>query len=134
MLTIAREDLSTADALAQAQIIAGMAFNPWNTTDEFRPLGNLNRARKAVYDSSSAHRLGYRFQSQSPLRNVLIGAVVRKIFGVVNRYIPWHRLPVRLGLLNLEVFRYILRARNLLDSEVPEAPPAARPRAARPAR
>jgi len=127
VLTIAREDLSTPDALAQAQIIAGTAFNPWNTTDEFRPLGNLNRARKAVYDASSAHRLGYRFESEPPLRNVLIGAVVRKLFGVVNRYIPWHRLPVRLGLLNLEVFRYILRAKNLLDSELREAPPQARP-------
>ena len=127
VLTIARGDLSTADALAQAQIIAGMAFNPWNTTDEFRPLGNLNRARKAVYDASSAHRLGYRFQNQPPLRNVLIGAVVRKVFGVVNQYVPWHRLPVRLGLLNLEVFRSILRARNLLDSEIREAPPQARP-------
>ena len=84
-----------------------MAFNPWNTTDEFRPLGNLNRARKAVYDASSAHRLGYRWETQPPVRNVLIGAAVRKTFEVVNRYVPWHRLPVRLGLLNLEAFRQV---------------------------
>jgi hypothetical protein len=31
-------------------------FNPWNTTDEFRPLGNLNRARKVAYDASAACR------------------------------------------------------------------------------
>ena len=39
---------------AQARIIDATAFNPWNTTDEFRPLGNLNRARKAAYDASAA--------------------------------------------------------------------------------
>ncbi len=64
---------------------------------------------------------------------MVIGAVVRKVFGVVNRYVPWHRLPVRLGLLNLEVFRYVLRARNLLDSEV-RGGPAAGQAAARPPR
>ena len=127
VLTLARGDQSTPDALAQAQIIARMAFNPWNTTDEFRPLGNLNRARKAVYDASSAHRLGYRWENQPPVRNVLIGAAVRKLFDVVNRYVPWYRLPVRLGLLNLEAFRSVLRARNLFDSEIREAPPRARP-------
>ncbi len=104
-----------------------LAFNPWNTTDEFRPLGNLNRARKAVYDASSAQRLGYRFQAQPPVRNVLFGAAVRAMFALVNRYLPWHRLPVRLGLLNIEALRYVLRARNLLDSQPREAPPRARP-------
>ncbi len=127
MLTLRRGDLSTADALAQAQIIEKTAFNPWNTTDEFRPLGNLNRARKAVYDAGSAQRLGYRFESDTPVRNVLVGAAVRAVFPVVNRYRPWYRLPVRLGLLNLEALRYVLRARNLLDSEVREAPPQPRP-------
>ena len=127
MLSVARGDLSTPEALAQAQIIAQMAFNPWNTTDEFRPLGNLNRARKAVYDASSAHRLGYRWETQLPVRNVLIGVAVRKTFEVINRYVPWHRLPVRLGLLNLEAFRQVLRNRNLFDSQPREAPPRARP-------
>ena len=127
VLTLAREDLSTVDALAQAQIIDMLAFNPWNTTDEFRPLGNLNRARKAVYDASSAQRLGYRFQAKPPVRNVLFGAAVRAMFALVNRYLPWHRLPVRLGLLNIEAFRYVLRARNLFDSQPREAPPRARP-------
>jgi hypothetical protein len=127
VLTLARTDLSTVDALAQAQIIDAMAFNPWNTTDEFRPLGNLNRARKAVYDASSAQRLGYRWQTETPARNVLLGAVIGAMFKVLNRYVPWYRLPVRLGLLNVEVLRHVLRARNLFDSEVREAPPEARP-------
>ncbi|HEX4661004.1 MAG TPA: peroxidase family protein [Streptosporangiaceae bacterium] len=127
VLTLARTDLSTADALARARVIDTTAFNPWNTTDEFRPLGNLNRARKAVYDASSAQRLGYRFQTQPPLRNVVIGGAVRAVFGVLNRRVPWYRLPVRLGLLNVEALRYVLRARNLLDSELREAPPMPRP-------
>ena len=127
VLTLPRGDLSTVDALAQAQIIDAMAFNPWNTTDEFRPLGNLNRARKAVYDAGSAQRLGYRWQTQPPVRNVVFGGATRTVFALVNRYVPWYRLPVRLGLLNVEAFRYVLRARNLFDSELREAPPAARP-------
>jgi hypothetical protein len=126
-LTIGRRDVSTVDAIAAARVIDGLAFNPWNTTDEFRPLGNLNRARKAVYDAGSAHRLGYRWQTQTPLRNAVAGTVVRSGFRLVNRFVPWHRLPVRLGLLNLDAFRYVLRRDNLLDSELREAPPAARP-------
>jgi hypothetical protein len=127
VLTLPSGSLSTASALAQAQVIEKMAFNPWNTTDEFRPLGNLNRARKAVYDASSAQRLGYRWQSETPVRNVVAGAAVRAAFQAVNRFIPWYRLPARLGLLNLEALRHVLRARNLFDSEVREAPPRARP-------
>jgi Animal haem peroxidase/Catalase len=127
VLTLARGDLSTVEALAQAQLIDAMAFNPWNTTDEFRPLGNLNRARKAAYDASSAQRLGYRWQTETPVRNVVIGGAVRAAFQALNRYLPWYRLPVRLGLLNIEALRYVLRARNLFDSEVREAPPQVRP-------
>jgi len=127
VLTLERGDLSSVDALAQAQVIERTAFNPWNTTDEFRPLGNLNRARKAVYDASSAQRLGYRFQADPPVRNVVIGAGVRAMFAVINRYVPWHRLPTPLALLNLEAFRYVLRTRNLFDAQFREAPPKARP-------
>jgi Animal haem peroxidase/Catalase len=127
ILTIGRRDLSTIEALAEARVIDTLAFNPWNTTDEFRPLGNLNRARKAVYDAGSAHRLGFRWESKPPLRNEVAGAAVRKGFRLVNRYVEWHRLPVPLGLLNLEAFRYVLRKQNLFDSQVREAPPTARP-------
>ena len=37
-------------------------------------------------------------------------------FNVVNRVVPWHRLP-HSGLLNLSVYRDKLRAKNLLDTE-----------------
>jgi hypothetical protein len=39
-----------------------LAFNPWNTTEDFRPLGNLNRVRKAAYGTSAAYRKGYVWQ------------------------------------------------------------------------
>ena len=50
--------LDGAEAAAAARRIEDLAFNPWYTTEEFRPLGNLNRARKAAYEASGAHRLG----------------------------------------------------------------------------
>ncbi len=127
VLTLPQTDLSSIDALATARVIDATSFNPWNTTDEFRPLGNLNRARKAAYDASAAHRLGHRWESPPPVRNVVIGAAARAGFRVLNRRVEWHRLPVRLGLLNLEAFRHELRLRNLLDTELREAPPSARP-------
>jgi hypothetical protein len=127
VLTLPQSDLSSVDAIAQQRVIDALAFNPWNTTEEFRPLGNLNRARKAAYDASSAHRLGTRWETPPPLRNVVLGAGARGAFGVINRRVEWHRLPVRLGLLNLEVFRHQLRAKNLLDTQRRDAPPTARP-------
>jgi hypothetical protein len=126
ILTISRRDVADAEHRTQAGLIEAMAFNPWNTTEEFRPLGNLNRARKAAYDASAAHRLGQRWRTDPPLRNrVLLGAA-RAGFTTLNRFIEWHRLPVRLSLLNLTTFRDVLRRQNLIDTEGREAPPKAR--------
>src|SRR6185369_6443662 len=97
-LAISKPATGIAEAFTNTRLIDEMAFNPWNTTDEFRPLGNLNRARKAVYDAGSAQRLGYRWQTQPPPRNVVLGAATRAMFALVNRHVPWYRLPVRLGL------------------------------------
>jgi hypothetical protein len=33
-----------------------LAFNPWNTPPEQRPIGGINRLRKPVYDTISAYR------------------------------------------------------------------------------
>jgi len=125
-LTIPRQDLAVAEARAAERRVEELVFNPWNTTDEFRPLGNLNRSRKAAYEASGAHRLGHRFVTPVPRRNVVAGAAVRAAFRAVNRRVPWHRLPVPLGLLNLNALRQALRRRNLVDTEIREAPP--RPR------
>ncbi|NKZ02328.1 peroxidase family protein [Actinomadura latina] len=126
-LTIPGQDLDTADARAAAARIDELAFDPWNTTDEFRPLGNLNRARKAAYEASSAHRRGFRFSAPPPKRNVVAGRLLRSGFRALNRRVPWHRLPTSAGLLNLETVRQELRRRNLIDTEAREAPPDARP-------
>jgi hypothetical protein len=93
-------------------MIEELAFNPWNSTDAFRPLGNLNRARKSAYDASSAHRLGYRWITTTPLRNRILAAVVPPVFAIINRIVEWHKLPLRLGLLNLLSFRFVLRKKT----------------------
>jgi hypothetical protein len=127
VLTIGRRDLGAAGAEVTRRAVDAMAFNPWNTTDSFRPLGNLNRARKAVYDAGVAHRLGYRWRTDPPLRNLVVGGAARRLFSVLNRRVEWHRLPVGLSLLNLEAFRHELRRRNLIDTEPHEAQPRPRP-------
>jgi hypothetical protein len=128
-LTLPRRYTGDAEAEAESErrVIEGMGFNPWNTTDEFRPLGNLNRARKAIYDASAAHRQGLRWKApQPPLRNRLIGGSLRNILRRVNRTRPWHKLPLWLSLLNLDALRDDLRAWNLHDTEPREAPPQTR--------
>ncbi|MFE0381752.1 peroxidase family protein [Streptomyces inhibens] len=122
-LTIPRQDVDTATARAAALRVEQLAFNPWNTTEEFRPLGNLNRARKAAYEASSALRQGHRFLTEEPRRNVVLGIPLRAGFRALNRFVPWHRLPTRLSLLNLVALRQALRRDNLIDTEIPEAPP-----------
>ena len=126
-LTLKQTDITSIDAQASAAAIDSLAFNPWNTTEDFRPLGNLNRARKAAYDASAAHRSQTRWLTEPPCRNVVFSAVARRAISVANRGIPWYRLPLHFAVLNLDVFRRLLYARNLFDLEPPEAPPRARP-------
>ena len=126
VLTVPRGDVTTPEAQTTSRAIDALAFNPWNTTDDFRPLGNLNRARKAAYDASAAVRGGVRWRTEVPRRNEVLGAGARAAFSVVNRVVPWHRLPVRTSVLNLEAFRHVLRKQNLIDTEQREAPPRAR--------
>lgn len=52
-LTIPQQDLLSDSAQTTRQEVDKLAFNPWNTTPEFRPLGNLNRARRIVYSASA---------------------------------------------------------------------------------
>lgn len=127
ILTIPAGDVTSVAAQAAGRAVDGLAFNPWNTTEDFRPLGHLNRARKAAYDASAAHRTETRWHTPVPLRNAVLGSGARAAFSLVNRRIEWHRLPVRAAVLNLDGFRHVLRERNLIDTEEREAPP--RPRA-----
>jgi hypothetical protein len=37
------------------------------------------------------------------------------VYKSINNFIPWHKLPTYLGVLNLSAFRYELRQKNLHD-------------------
>src|ERR1044072_6333433 len=123
-LTISKGDVGCAASRANSRAIDGFAFNPWNTTDEFRPLGNLNRPRKAAYDASAGHRLQTRWHRDPPLRNKIFGGLALATYRFVNRFVEWHKLPLTFSLLNLAMFRHVLRRANLIDTNPPEAPTA----------
>jgi hypothetical protein len=53
-LVISQQVLDSTDGKLQADMVAAMAFNPWNAPAAFRPLGNLNRVRGVVYGRSAA--------------------------------------------------------------------------------
>ncbi|GLZ02155.1 peroxidase family protein [Actinoplanes sp. NBRC 103695] len=105
---------------------ANLSYNPWNTSEDFRPLGNLNRVRRAAYDASAAHRNQERWITEAPLRNTVFSGIAGRIFATANRFVPWHRMPGALALLNLASFRDVLRRDNLLDTEARDAPPRVR--------
>jgi hypothetical protein len=121
-LVIPRQNIDNLEGQAVEEKVDQLAFNPWNTTAAFRPLGHINRARKTVYVASSAHRLGLRFLTEGVLRNRIFGALARAGFRVLNTMVPWHRLPDTLATLNLLAFRHTLRAQNLYDTEDRDAP------------
>jgi hypothetical protein len=43
----------------QQSVFANLSWNPWNTLDDHRPLGGINRARQRVYRDSFALRHGF---------------------------------------------------------------------------
>ena len=126
-LVIPRQDTRSAEAAETARAVEQITFNPWHTTDDFRPLGHINRARKAVYQASAAHRSGLRFHEDPPLRNRIATRITSALFKLINRRWEWHRLPLMFALLNLSLLRHELRQENLIDTAPREAPPQADP-------
>ena len=55
-LVIPRQDLDAEQARALEVEIEKLAFSPWNCTEDFRPLGSLQRARRGVYKASAEKR------------------------------------------------------------------------------
>ena len=55
-LTLPRQDLTSEASRAQAVEVDQLALTPWNVVGDIRPLGSLNRARKAVYLASAQAR------------------------------------------------------------------------------
>ena len=127
-LTIRKPPANAAEAASHGRSVEDAAFNPWNTTDEFRPLGNINRARKDAYDASAAHRLALSWHTPVWWLNRIAQRAAVAVFGAVNQVIEWHRIPFQhVRLANLDAFRIQLRRDNLIDTEVAETPPRARP-------
>ena len=116
-LVVPQQHIDSADAQLVARQVEQLAFNPWHTTEQFRPLGHLNRARRAAYDASAAHRRRQQFSTEvRPLQGVA-EATADRAFGLLGRLVVWHRLPARLALLNLTTLRRQLREHNLLDTD-----------------
>src|SRR5438046_10759800 len=67
-----------------------------------------------------------RWHADPLVRNRVLTSIARVFFRGVNRFVEWHKLPLRTSLLNLDVFRFVLRRDNLIDTNTPEAPPRAR--------
>ncbi len=62
-LTIPRCDIDSVAARQTERHLAGMAFNPWHAIAEHRPIGNIQRARRMIYQASA----GYRTHDPDPL-------------------------------------------------------------------
>jgi hypothetical protein len=63
-------------------------------------------------------------------RRTFTSRIMGATFGVINWFIPWHRLPLALSAFNLNAFRDALREKNLYDTNTPTedgAPPPSAP-------
>ncbi|GAA2882420.1 hypothetical protein GCM10010472_45660 [Pseudonocardia halophobica] len=120
-LVLPQRECASAESVLAEHRVERLAFNPWNTTDDFRPLGNLNRARRAAYEASSACRSAERYPEDEPRRQALAAAAAGTVFRVVDRVRPWHALPTPLALLNLSLMRRRLRQHNLIDPARPDS-------------
>jgi hypothetical protein len=57
-------------------------------------------------------------------RNSLSGRLFIGAFELIDRFVPWHKLPTPLAVLNLAAFREVLRAKNLYNtSDIPVTRP-----------
>jgi len=126
-LVIAQQDLNSTAAATVNQQVDSLEFNPWHTTAEFRPLGNLNRARHIVYTASADHRFGYRFYRPTSVANAIFGKLSRGVFLTLNRWVPWHKLPGPLGSMNLLAVRQHMRLHNIFETETQSILPVLQP-------
>lgn len=55
-LTIPKQDIASDDGRVLAERLEAATFSPWNALVEHRPMGGINRLRKAVYLASQAKR------------------------------------------------------------------------------
>ena len=89
------------------------------------------RLLEDVWKAAVAAMAARRYRARRSLTSLFIFAPAIRLFAWVNRLVPWYRLPVWLGFLNLAVLRAQLRERNLYDTsllpskagDLPEASP-----------
>jgi hypothetical protein len=55
-LTLPKQDPSSPRGRRVAALCERMSFDPWHTTEDFRPLGNMMRARSPAYRVSTGER------------------------------------------------------------------------------
>jgi hypothetical protein len=55
-LTLPQQDLRSDRGRAIASFVEKLAFDPWHAPEEFRPLGDMMRARKVAYYASTQKR------------------------------------------------------------------------------
>jgi hypothetical protein len=55
-LVLPQQDISTQRGRAADAAVDALAFSPWVRSDEIRPIGGLNRARKVAYEASVRNR------------------------------------------------------------------------------
>jgi hypothetical protein len=55
-LIIDPADITTDEAVAFQESVEAMSFNPWHSLEAHRPIGGLNRLRKALYQSNARLR------------------------------------------------------------------------------
>lgn len=124
-LILPQQDLGQSDAYDSEAIVQQTGFSPWNGAKIFRPLGQLNRARKPVYAASEDFRLKRKVDVPPP--SIFI-RLIEGIFAFVNRLIRWDKLPPWLGVLSLMQIRSAERQKNLYDTETNASQASALPR------
>lgn len=55
-LTLPQQDMGAAPGQKMSEWIETLSFDPWHALEEFRPLGNIMRARNAAYRLSTQER------------------------------------------------------------------------------
>ena len=55
-LTLLKQDMRSPRGKQIADFVEGLSFDPWHATEDFRPLGNMMRARNAAYRLSTQER------------------------------------------------------------------------------
>lgn len=121
-LVIPQQDLTTTEAQATQTKVEKLHFNPWVTSGVFRPLGTMNRARRQVYQASAGLRSGRATYAPKNIFLRTFDWLLIGFFGIVNKFVDWHKLPGRkgyLGAMNLLAFRLVLKDKNLYDTDDP---------------